>query len=332
MSVIIQHLASASSALPTDASTLEASISALKSSISALESSLKTSEGSSGRWETLAWSCAFAVGIGIVGELVVIISEYRDDLHDWRRGAVFWVWGKVCPPDRPPQWRFWFDIVATVLVLVGVFGEAGASMQLASINSQLRSTTSLLRAKSDQLLALVTLEAGSAASSAERANVAAGKAQKTVEVVSKEAVALERRGTLLMEPKVRTRFKSHIAAFKGQLFDLSTCRMRESEIAYFNMAVWSTLEGDGAGWKLGKDEETGSCQSGVIVFIDTKALEHTRLAARALLDAFKECGFAPPGSLVGTISPPPPNAGEPGVWYLAASQPDAVVVIIGTHP
>ena len=70
---VMSHiLATVSSALPTDASALEASISALKSSISALESSLKTLEGSSGCWETLAWSCGLAVGIGIVGEIVVI--------------------------------------------------------------------------------------------------------------------------------------------------------------------------------------------------------------------------------------------------------------------
>lgn len=170
MDVMIQTLASAPSALPTDASALEASISALKSSVSALESSLKTLEGSSGCWETLAWSCAFAVGVGIVGEIVVIVCEYDDDRDDWRRGI-------VRPPDHPSVWRFWFDIIATLLVLGGVFGEAGASMKLASINSQLRSKTSELRAKSDQLLALVTQEAGSAASSATKAQDSLGKVE-----------------------------------------------------------------------------------------------------------------------------------------------------------
>lgn len=147
------------SALPMDTSALDASMAALKSSISALESSIKALEGSSGLWETLAWSCAIAVGIGIVGEVWAIVGEHQDDLEAWRRGI-------VRPPDHPNVRRFWFDIVATLLVLVGVFGEAGASMRLASINSQLRSKTSELRADSDQLLALVTQEAGSAATSA----------------------------------------------------------------------------------------------------------------------------------------------------------------------
>jgi hypothetical protein len=146
----------------------------LKSSISALESCIKASEGSSGHLETIGWLCAFAVGIGIAGEIVVIVSEHRDDLEDWGRGF-------VRPPDKPPAWRFWFDIVATLIVLGGVFGEAGAAAKIGSINSQLRSKTSELRAKSVQLLAVTTEEAGDAAKSAKDAEAsakAAGAAAK----------------------------------------------------------------------------------------------------------------------------------------------------------
>lgn len=198
MAVIIQMLASLSSTPAIDASALETSISALKSSISALESSLNSLEGSSNRWEILAWSCAFAVGLGIIGEVVVIVSEYRDDMHVWKQGVIFWVWERVCPPGRPPLWRFWFDIISTIIVLVGVFGEAGASLKLASINNQLRSKTSDLRAKSDQLLALITQEAGTAASSAARAQSSADTAEKlanktreTVDEVGKKAESIE---------------------------------------------------------------------------------------------------------------------------------------------
>ncbi len=188
--MIPQYLAILVSALPNDASALQDSITTLKSSISALESSLKTLDGSSGCWEKLAWFCGFAVGVGIIGELVVIVSEDRDDLHDWRRGANFWLWRVVLPPDRSPRWRFWLDIVVTVLVLAGVFGEAGASLELASINSQLRSRTSQLRADSDQLLALTTQEAGDAASSA-------GLAHKQLDAVKDEYTALSKKAGLI---------------------------------------------------------------------------------------------------------------------------------------
>lgn len=227
--MVIKQLAIASAAFPTDASALEASISALRSSISALDNSIKTLEGSSGRWETAAWCCAILVGIGIVGELVVIVSEYRDDLHDWRRGAGFWAWRVVLPPDRPPRWRFWFDIVATILVLAGVFGEAGASMKLGSINNQLRLKTSVLRAKSDELLALITQEAGSAADSAKRAQGsadAAGKmadsVHKKVDAVGKQADGIDQElamAQFLLEPRKvfsPTGLKIQFAPFKGK--------------------------------------------------------------------------------------------------------------------
>jgi hypothetical protein len=126
-----------------------------------LEGSLKTTEGSSGGWEIFAWVCSVVVAIGVAAEIVGIVWEYRDDLNDWRRGV-------IRPPHRPSFKRFfWFEVLATVLVVAGVFGEAWASKELASINSQLRSKTSELRADSDQLLALVTQEAGSAAKSAQ---------------------------------------------------------------------------------------------------------------------------------------------------------------------
>ncbi len=134
----------------------------MKTSISALESSLRATEGSSGGWETFGWLCAIAVGVGIAGEIAVIVSEYLEDLEDWERGT-------IRAPDKPPGWRFWFDVAATLLVLGGVFGEAGAAARVSSINSELRSKTSELRAKSDRLLAVITEEAGDAAISVETA-------------------------------------------------------------------------------------------------------------------------------------------------------------------
>jgi hypothetical protein len=168
--MIIQHLANLPSSCPIDSSSLESCISALKSSISALESSAETLAVKSGFWETFSWLCAIAVGIGIAGEIVVIVSEHREDFDDWRRCI-------IRPSDRPPLWRFRFDIAATLLVLAGVFGEAGATGEVASINSRLRSKASELRAKNDLLLAVITEEAGDAKVSADGAAIAAASAK-----------------------------------------------------------------------------------------------------------------------------------------------------------
>lgn len=170
ITAISQLLAIASSAPPNDASALETSISALRSSISALDSCVKTLEESSAPWEYLAIVSSFVVFFGIIGEVIVIVDEDRDAMHDWKRGIVL-------VPGHPKRWRFWFDIAATVIVLAGVLGEAWGSMKLASINSLLRTKTSQLRADGDHLLALVTLEAGSAKSSADAASKDAGTAK-----------------------------------------------------------------------------------------------------------------------------------------------------------
>ncbi len=189
MAAIMQLLATAPSALPSEASALDASISALRSSIAALDSCIKALEGSSSFWEHLAIVSSFAVFFGIVGEVIVIVSEYLDDVHDWSIGERLWVWKVVSPPGRPPRWRFWFDIIATVVVLLGVLGEAWGSKELASINSQLRSKTSELRADSDQLLALITQEAGSAAQSAREARMDADAAKADLFELRKETGA-----------------------------------------------------------------------------------------------------------------------------------------------
>lgn len=173
MITIMQQLAAACSTLPKDASALDASISACRSSISALDNSIKDLEGSSSWPERIAIVCAIVVGIGVIGELVVIVSEHRGDIRDWLDSILC----LVRLSDRPPRWRFVFDVVTTLLVGLGVLGEAGASMRLAFINSQLRSRTSELRGDSDQLLALVTQEAGSAAKSAHDAALDARNAK-----------------------------------------------------------------------------------------------------------------------------------------------------------
>jgi len=200
MIAIIQALATAPTALPKDASALEASISALKSCISALESSISTLGRSSTLWEWVAIVSSLVVVPGIVGEIIVIVSEYREDLAGWRLGNIFWGWRAIRPTGRPPRWRFWFDIVSTAVVLLGILGEALGSMELASINNSVRSRTNILRAKSDQLLGLITEQAGSAASSAERAQKSAGlaetaarHAQEKADAVGERAQELEKR-------------------------------------------------------------------------------------------------------------------------------------------
>lgn len=170
-------------------SAFEASISALEASIKILESSIDSLAKSSGPWEVFGWGCSIVVGIAVAVEIVGIVWEYREDRKAWSRGI-------VREPDHPNRVRFWMDVIATVFVVVGIFGEAASSQKLASINSLLGSKTSELRAKSDQLLALITQEAGTAKNSAIAAQVAAGTAQAKSDAVGRTADSLVKKAAL----------------------------------------------------------------------------------------------------------------------------------------
>jgi hypothetical protein len=153
--VIIQTFHRSIAAAPMDASALNCAIYALRSSIAAVETSINTLDSSSSWWEQFALVSALLVGLGVVMEIWSVVREYRETRNLWRRGI-------VRPPDRPVVSHLWFDIAATLLVVVGVLGEACSTGVLANKNGELRSQTSVLRAKSDQLLSLVTQVAGMA--------------------------------------------------------------------------------------------------------------------------------------------------------------------------
>jgi hypothetical protein len=143
----------------------------------------------------------------------------------------------------------------------------------------------------------------------------------------------QRRADILMEPHNRAVFGNPLKRFRGQKFDVITCGIKESEIGYFSMAVWSTLAGDSAGWIPGKIEnDSPSCQAGLIVLTHPDASTETVKAANELLNSFVRIKLEPEGARIGKIPSPPPEAGKPGVWYLAPSSVDSVVVMIGTHP
>lgn len=152
---ILAHLVQTVSNLPTDAS-------ALQSAISALEIKIKTLESSSVPWErSLPWFTGM-VAFGVAMELWVIWRDRRDGMQAWGRGI-------IRPPDRPSIWRFVVEIVSVLFVTGGIVCELWAGVEITSINGTLRNKSAELRSKSDQLLALVTQEAGDAATSAKTA-------------------------------------------------------------------------------------------------------------------------------------------------------------------
>jgi hypothetical protein len=136
-----------------------------------------------------------------------------------------------------------------------------------------------------------------------------------------------------MDPQSRAAFGNPLKRFRGQKFDVVACGIKESEIGYFSMAVWATLEGNSAGWALGKIENNSpSCQPGLLVLTHPDAPVETVAAAKELLNSFVRIKLERDGAQIGKIPLPPDDAGKPGGWYLAPSSVDSIVVMIGTHP
>ncbi len=179
--VNLAHLIQRASSLPSDTSALERAISALEREITALESS-------SVPWERrLPWFTA-VVALGVAMELWIIWHDRREEMHAWGRGVICW------PPHRPSFRKYILEIVSILLVTGGIVAELWAGVRITQINGSLRTKSSELRSKSDQLLALVTQEAGTAQTSAEgaadaavRANAKAGDAGNLAVRVNNEA-------------------------------------------------------------------------------------------------------------------------------------------------
>ncbi len=91
-------------------------------------------------------------------ELWVIRHEWHDDMEAWAL-AYF---GLLRPPGRPSVSKLSVEIGSVLLITIGVVGELGVGIKIASINgvlrgqgAELRSKGDELRGKSDQLVALL---------------------------------------------------------------------------------------------------------------------------------------------------------------------------------
>jgi hypothetical protein len=146
--VIFARLLQAASNLPTDASALE-------SSISALESEIKTLESSSVPWEHLLPAFNAMVVFGVAMELWVIWHERRDDMEAW---AVGYFLNASKLPSRPSTAKFLIEVASVLLITLGIVGELGVGIKIASINGALRGKSAELRSKSGQLVALLNQE------------------------------------------------------------------------------------------------------------------------------------------------------------------------------
>jgi hypothetical protein len=146
--------------------------------------------GSSLHWWLELWTYLVVAGVAL--EIVFVVWEYVDELHDCRRCLLH-------PPVSPNRALFILGFFGAGLVAVGVAGELNAGARIATVET-------CIRKGNDELSLLLSKEANDAATSAQNAKadaagakveadsagVAAGKAQDKANAVGTRAEQLNR--------------------------------------------------------------------------------------------------------------------------------------------
>jgi hypothetical protein len=131
--------------------------SALRSSLASLDTC-----NSSLHWWFGFWT--FLVAFGVALEVVFVVWEYWEELHDLRRCLIH-------PPKRPTTALFVLGLLGAGLVAAGVSGEFWKESQIATVET-------CIRKGNDALFLLLSKEAGNAQASATRAEASAKTADK----------------------------------------------------------------------------------------------------------------------------------------------------------
>lgn len=100
--------------------------------------------------------------VGVALEWWVIRRDFREEMETWALGH----FGVIRSAPRPSVGKLVVEIASVALIVLGIFGELGIGLAIASINSSLRAKNAELRSKnaelrsdSDQLVALVSKQA-----------------------------------------------------------------------------------------------------------------------------------------------------------------------------
>ena len=347
------HLLQAVSNLPPDASTLQ-------SSISALESEIKALENSSVPWEhRLPWFTAMVM-VGVAMELWVIFHERSDDMEAW---AVGYVLGTPKLPGKPSRLKFLLEIASVLLITLGILGELGVGLKVASINGTLRIKSAELRSKSDQLLAVITQQAGDAVANAKIAHEESDAVGKETDAIEKRISAASRQlgqveqDVIAQGPRWKLlasaapELVNQLTPFAGQRVQLYVCGP-QSAVESETMSTWgdiaSVLEADGAKWKVEKGglvfwEKCPSGQ-GIGVLVNKRAPTSTMRAAQALSDGLSKILPPSPEKILHVQDPDflklmVSNQSRFGIpsdmtapYMVVGNDPDLIIVAIASHP
>jgi hypothetical protein len=132
---------------------------------------------SSQHWWLGFWT--FLVVAGVTLEIVFVVWEYIEDLHECRRSLLY-------PPLKPNLLLFSLGLFGAGLVAVGVAGEL-------YVESKIATAETCIRKGNDELTLLLSKKAGDAAESAKRAEDSAKVTGNQAERAKDEADIVTKR-------------------------------------------------------------------------------------------------------------------------------------------
>jgi hypothetical protein len=303
-----------------------------------LVASLEASRSSDHWWLEF---CTALVAIGVLFEVIFVLWEYVDELHDFRRGVVH-------TPEKPSMLLFAVGLLGAGLVAIGVAGEF-------RFEARIESKETHIRKANDELFLLLSKQAGEAAASAKTAHdeadavktetdeltIRLGNAAKQVGILEQDVRVQGPRWRLLEENKAS--FIEALKPFAGQRFTVVKCGlMSPAEQEKLEQDLLNFLGKQGAGWAM---ESPGyarwtrctagaSSVGGNLVIFSSTADKSVKDAAGALDDSLNKIEIST------IIVPSLPEGrqleiqflGDDSPWELAAKDPTAVILLVGSNP
>ncbi len=264
------------------------------------------------------WTLIVVVGVAL--ELVFVVWEYVEELHDFRRGIVH-------PPDKPNCLLFALGFFAAGLVALGVGGELYAESKIATAET-------CIRKGNDALFLLLSKEAGDAAKSAKTA-------RDEADALTKEAADLRHqlriqgpREVLLDEGG--DEITRSLKPFAGQNLTVIGCGalppLEEATLATGIVGLVGSTE-RGPGWST-IYKSWSPCWSlafpGTLAVINT-ADASVENATKALVESLNKAGIASeqlPNSP--SFHPYFETPGSP--FALARQDPTRIFLLVGPNP
>jgi hypothetical protein len=204
------------------------------------------------------------VVLGVICEVAFVVLEFREDLHDFRRGILH-------PPDKPSVLLLVFGLFAASLVAVGVAGEFWEEAKIDGTETQIRTAN-------DELYLLLSKEA----------------AQLRVDAEEMKQALAPRRLTLKQRTAISSQllnfFRQPVVAISNP-FDVEASILAAEILSALKSAKWDTVVPH---WAIDRNVSSLERAPSIPVtgiLVQAAPDKRSQLAAKALVRELSSNGF-----------------------------------------